>query len=102
MIKRLAVWIAVLLCVLGTAVPMMAQSDNEVPEDYRKLPDLHIFTDERMGQWAGSGNGMILETVGEGGQAGLPIDEKETYNELPCAGYLPHPSRFPQEFGMPH
>jgi hypothetical protein len=83
MIKRLAVRVLFFLCVLGTAVPLMAQSDDDVPEDYRKLSDLHVFAGERNGQWAGSGNGMILETVEEGGQSGLPIDEIETHNDLP-------------------
>ena len=79
--KRSVIWIVLFLCVMVIATPLVAQSGDDVPAGYRKLRDLHIFTDDRKGQWAGSGNGMVLEVIGEGSQAVLPIDETETFND---------------------
>ncbi len=82
MTKRSFIWIALILCVWVVAAPLIAQSDD-APVNYRKLRDLHIFADERKAQWAGSGNGLELEVIEVSGQGALPVDETETFNELP-------------------
>jgi hypothetical protein len=73
---------ALLLGLMGIVSLVSAQSSDR-PADYRQLPDIHIFADTKYGQWAGSGNGLDLETVGEGGSASLPVDESVRFNDLP-------------------
>ncbi len=71
---------AILLIILGLFGQVSAQSTEGPPDNYRRLRDIHIFADESYGQWAGSGNGMELETVSN---AALPVDQRQQYNDLP-------------------
>lgn len=73
----------ILLIILALFSQVSAQSSEGPPENYRQLPAVHVFADESYGQWAGSGNGMEIETVFEGFNPSLPIDERERFNDLP-------------------
>ncbi|MCB8985575.1 MAG: glycoside hydrolase family 9 protein [Ardenticatenaceae bacterium] len=77
---RLFFWLGLLLGSAGLFQPAAAQT---APADGRQLRDIPVFAAEKNGQWAGSGQGMTLETIGEGGNASLPVDESERFNDLP-------------------
>ena len=53
------------------------------PSDYRRLRSLPIFSDTKYGQWAGSGDGLQLETELEGKNPTLPIDQEKIYQGFP-------------------
>jgi endoglucanase len=80
--KRLMMWGLFVICCLVMTGKTAAQTEDgsAPPADYRQLPDLHVVYDTPYGQWVGSGNGLEIET-GENGR--LPVDESETFNDLP-------------------
>lgn len=75
--------ILLLLFLSGITYFQSALAQAQLPEDLRQLRDIPVFAAEKYGQWAGSGYGMVLETLGEGGNASLPVDETERFNDLP-------------------
>lgn len=81
--KKQPIVFAILLIILGLFGQVSAQSTEGLPENYRKLPDIHVFADESYGQWVGSGNGTEIETVDAGFNPSLPIDQSERHNDLP-------------------
>lgn len=81
--SRLLFWLLLLFAICCAAPSTMAQTNDGMEGNGRKLRDLHVFSDTKYGQWAGSGEGLRFETVEEGGNPTLPVDERETYNGLP-------------------
>ena len=79
---RLLVFLAILVLLL-IGVPAGAQDNATPPPGYRDLPDISLFRDEALGQWAGSGGGTNLETANSFGNPGLPIDQSVQNNGLP-------------------
>ena len=61
-LRFFALLVVLLLTTLPAPSPAAAEEDDRPPADYRRLPDLPLFVDTARGQWAGSGNGMILTT----------------------------------------
>jgi len=68
---------------IGSASLLQPTAAQTAVTTSRQLRDIPVFADEKNGQWAGSGQGMTLETIGSGGNASLPVDETERFNELP-------------------
>ncbi|MCB9421406.1 MAG: glycoside hydrolase family 9 protein [Ardenticatenaceae bacterium] len=81
--KKQPIGFAILLITLSIFGQVSAQSTDSPPENYRKLPDIHVFADQSYGQWAGSGNGMEIETVDDGFNPAVPIDAGQQHNNLP-------------------
>ncbi len=77
--KLKSIRLITLLIIFGLVSQVSAQSTGEPPENYRQLPDIHVFADESYGQWAGAGDGMEIETE----DGSLPVDQKEQHNDLP-------------------
>jgi len=78
---KLRIVVLLLLLASGTLFqPALAQTS---PSDSRQLRNIPVFADQKNGQWAGSGSGLVLETIGQGGNASLPVDEAERFNDLP-------------------
>ncbi len=72
-----------LLSPLIFAVAPVAQAQSTPPAGYRKLKDLEIFKTQKLGMWAGAGNGLAIETEQSDGNPTLIRDNNVTYNGLP-------------------